>query len=77
MSIYDVRESIQAPRSNVRVIMEEQGVSIAGLAKKTKLSTKLIERARGEEIKKCKLETLAIIALGLGVKIKDLFDEED
>ena len=76
MSIYEVRESIQAPRSNVRTIMEGQGISIAGLARKTKLSTKLIERAGGEGIKKGKLETLAIIALGLGVKIKDLFEED-
>lgn len=76
MSIYEVRASIQAPKSNVRKLMEEQGISIAGLAQKTKLSTKLIERARGTDIKKCKLETLAIIGIGLGVKIKELFDEE-
>ena len=56
--------------------MEREGISFAKLAEKTKLSTKIIERARGENIKKCKLETLAIIAQGLGVKIKDLFDEE-
>jgi DNA-binding Xre family transcriptional regulator len=76
MSIYEVRENTPSPKSNVRDIMEHQGVSFAKLAERTKLSTKIIERARGENIKKCKLETLAIIAQGLDVKIKDLFDEE-
>jgi len=76
MSIYEVRENTPSPKSNVRNIMEREGISFAKLAEKTKLSTKIIERARGENIKKCKLETLAIIAQGLGVKIKDLFDEE-
>lgn len=76
MSIYDVRENIRSPKSNVRELMERQRISFAKLAERTKLSTKIIERSRGENIKKCKLETLAIIAQGLGVKIKDLFEEE-
>lgn len=76
MSIYEIREQIEAPKSNVRELMEEKGFSIARLAEKTKLSRKIIERSRGKDIKKCKLETLAIIAQGLEVKIKDLFDEE-
>lgn len=76
MSIYEIREQIKAPKSNIRELMEKQGLSIAKLADKTQLSRKIIERSRGKDIKKCKLETLAIIALGLGVKMKDLFDEE-
>lgn len=75
MSIYDIREQIVPPQSNVRGLMEAKGFSIAKLAEKTELSRKIIERARGTQIKNCKLETLAIIAQGLEVKIKDLFDE--
>lgn len=46
------------------------------LSSLTKLPRQISQRARGEDLKKCKLETMAIIANGLGVKIKDLFDEE-
>jgi len=43
------------------------------MAEKTSLSKRLIRRARTTGIKLCKLETLAIIAEGLGIGIKDLF----
>lgn len=76
MSIYDVRQAIKAPQSNVREIMESKGVTIMKLVEVTQLPKRIIQNARCEEIKKCKLETLAIIAQGLGVKIKDLFDED-
>lgn len=75
MSIYDVRESVQNIRSNVKKIMEDQGVSCRKLAERTKLSKLIVERARKDDIKKCKLETLVIIANALGVSVKDLFDE--
>jgi len=55
--------------------MEEKKISIVALSNETKLSTKIIERARANQIKLCKLETLAIIAKGLNVKIVDLFNE--
>lgn len=55
--------------------MESQGVTIIALAERTKLSDRLIKRARTDQIKKCTLETLSIIASGLNVKTKDLFDE--
>ena len=35
-----------------------------------------VNRARGPMIVRCTLETLATIAVALGVKIKDLFDED-
>lgn len=76
MSIYEVRNQIKSPHSNVRQIMENNGISIMALSNLTKLPKQIIQRSRGEDLKKCKLETLAIIANGLGVKIKDLFDEE-
>lgn len=75
MSIYDVRESVQNIRSNVKKIMEDQGVSCRKLSERTKLSKLIVERARKDDIKKCKLETLVIIANALGVSVKDLFDE--
>jgi DNA-binding Xre family transcriptional regulator len=75
MSIYDVRKAIKAPQSNVREIMESKGVTIMKLVEVTQLPKRIIQNARCDEIKTCKLETLAIIAQGLGVKIKDLFDE--
>jgi hypothetical protein len=55
--------------------MENKGVTIIALAEATKLSDRLIKRARTEQIRKCTLETLGIIADGLGVKTKDLYDE--
>lgn len=74
-TIKEIRLEHRAPKSNVRQIMEEQGVTILALAERTKLSDRLIKRARSEQIKKCTLETLGIIASGLGVKTKDLFTE--
>jgi hypothetical protein len=56
--------------------MTAKGVTILGLVGITQLSKRIIQNSRSEEIKKCKLETLAIIAQGLGVKIKDLFEED-
>jgi DNA-binding Xre family transcriptional regulator len=75
MSIYDVRSETTGITSNVKRIMEEKKISIATLSNETQLSTKIIERARTSQIKLCKLETLAIIASGLNVKIVDLFNE--
>lgn len=75
MSIYDVRSQTTGITSNVKRIMEEKKISIVALSNETKLSTKIIERARTSKIKLCKLETLAIIAKGLNVKIVDLFNE--
>jgi DNA-binding Xre family transcriptional regulator len=75
MSIYDVRSQTTGITSNVKRIMEEKKISIVSLSNETKLSTKIIERSRTSQIKLCKLETLAIIANGLNVKIVDLFNE--
>ena len=75
MSIYDIRSETTGITSNVKRIIEEKKISIVALSNETKLSTKIIERARTSKIKLCKLETLAIIAKGLDVKIIDLFNE--
>ncbi len=75
MSIYDIRSETTGITSNVKRIMEEKKISIVALSNETKLSTKIIERARTSQIKLCKLATLAIIANGMNVKIVDLFNE--
>lgn len=74
-TIKDIRQERRGPTSNVKKIMENNGVTIMALAESTKLSDRLIKRARTEQIRKCTLETLGIIADGLGVKTKDLFEE--
>lgn len=62
--------------SNVKRLMEEQGVTIRGMVEKTRLADITILRARGEQIAQCKLSTLEVIAKCLGCSIKDLFNEE-
>ena len=74
-TIKDIRQERHRPTSNVKKIMENKGVTILALAETTKLSDRLIKRARTDQIRKCTLETLGIIADGLGVRTKDLFDE--
>lgn len=74
-TIKDIRQERRGPTSNVKKIMENNGVTIMALAESTKLSDRLIKRARTEQIRKCTLETLGIIADGLGVKTKDLYEE--
>ena len=74
-TIKDIRQERRGPTSNVKKIMENNGVTIMALAESTKLSDRLIKRARTEQIRKCTLETLGIIADGVGVKTKDLYEE--
>lgn len=74
-NIKEIRKEHQGPTSNLKRIMEDQEVTILGLAERTKLSDRLIKRARTDQIKKCTLETLSIIAAGLNIKTKDLYDE--
>jgi DNA-binding Xre family transcriptional regulator len=63
-------------KSNVAARMKAAGATIHGLAEKTGLSSQTILRARSEKIRLCRLETLGTIAAGLGVRVKDLFEEE-
>ncbi|MDR1685326.1 MAG: helix-turn-helix transcriptional regulator [Desulfovibrio sp.] len=62
--------------SNVKEIMEKQGVTIRAMAEKTGLSDVTILRARRKHIAQCRLSTLEIIAKCLGCKVKDLFEED-
>jgi DNA-binding Xre family transcriptional regulator len=63
-------------RSAIREIMELKGVTVRGLADLTGLSTRTVMFARGPQILQCRLETLVAIATALGVRVKDLFEEE-
>ena len=62
--------------SRVRDHMEQAGATVQGVAEKTGLSPQTIMRARGHRVGSCTLNTLAIIAGALGVRAKDLFEEE-
>lgn len=62
--------------SKVKEVMDGKGVSIRDLAKATGLSTCTLHRARGDLIGRCTLDTLRFIATALGVKVKDLFEED-
>ncbi len=55
--------------------MEEQGVTIQGLATDANLAERTIKRLRGNEFRQCRMETLEAIASALDVRVKDLFEE--
>ncbi len=62
-------------QSKVKSVMNEKGETILGLVEKTRLAQRTINRARGEMISRCTLDTLASIAGALGCRVKDLFEE--
>jgi DNA-binding Xre family transcriptional regulator len=62
--------------SNLRNLMEEKQMPVRELMEKTGLAKGTINRARGDLIGRCTLDTLATIATALGVKVKDLFSED-
>jgi len=63
-------------KGKVKEMMEQKGVTIRQLASMTGLSSGTLHRARGEQFTKCTLDTLATIAEALGVRTKELFEEE-
>lgn len=62
--------------SKLTDVMEDKGMTVLALADKAGISTRTVMRARGDLIGRCTLDTLATIAEALGVKMKDLFEEE-
>lgn len=64
-------------KSNVKQLMENSGLSVRKLATLTGLALGTIDRARGDLILKCSLETLQTIARACGCRVKDLFTEDD
>lgn len=61
--------------SNLKTIMKEKGFTILALADETGFSSRTIQKARDGRIESCTLKTLAKIAMTLGCKTKDLFEE--
>ncbi len=65
--------------SNIKMLMDERGLSFRGLETLSGVTLKTIHRARqdGEgNIESCTLATLAQLARALGVQVKDLFEEK-
>lgn len=63
-------------KSRLKEWMEEKAVTYAALEQATGLSSQTITRARGDMIRECRLSTLESIAKVLGIRIRDLFEEE-
>jgi len=61
--------------SQVKKIMIAKKVTMAQLANDAGIAGETIRRARGDEIRLCRLETLEAIAKALHVRIRDLFKE--
>ena len=61
--------------SSVEKLMVEKEWTIRGLSEATGLAPQTIMTAR-KTIGRCRLETLATIAAALGVRVKDLFEED-
>lgn len=63
-------------KSNVKELMEKKGVTLKQMVKETGLAEMTLIRARREQIKTCRLDTLLVIANYLECKIEDLFRVE-
>ena len=62
--------------SNLKAVMEQKGVTLKKMVEDTKLAEMTLIRARGQKIGQCKLDTLAAMARYLGVKTRDLYEED-
>ena len=62
-------------KSNLKKLMEQLGITYKQLEEMTGLSSQTITRARSDLISECRLSTLEAIAKALGVKTKDLYEE--
>lgn len=63
-------------RSRVREIMEEQGVTVRGLAEGHSITLRTIMKARDDRhFRNCRIGTLEKIATALHCRVKDLFEE--
>lgn len=68
--------SKQTITSKVKPLMTEKNVTVVGMMTLTGLSNETVMRARDQRIESCSLRTLAAIAGALGVRTKDLYEEE-
>jgi len=55
--------------------MEAQDLTVRKFAEVTGISLQTIMRTRDARIGTCTLNTLAVLASALGVRVKDLFEE--
>ena len=63
-------------KSNIKTLMENQGMTLRGLMAETGLANKTVLNARAHDrIENCTLRTLRKIAQALGCQVKDLFEE--
>uniref|UniRef100_I2PZD1 HTH cro/C1-type domain-containing protein n=1 Tax=Desulfovibrio sp. U5L TaxID=596152 RepID=I2PZD1_9BACT len=62
--------------SRVRQVMEAKGLTVREVVERTGLAKETINRARGQMVGRCTLDTLVTVATALGVGVKDLFEEE-
>ena len=60
-------------QSNLKALMEKKGVTLKQMVRDTGISEMTIIRARREQIKACRLETLIIMAKYLECGVEDLF----
>jgi len=61
--------------SNLKAVMEQNGVTLKRMVEDTGLAEMTLIRARGQQISQCKLCTLAVMAQYLGVKTRELYEE--
>ncbi len=65
-------------KSNVPDFMTKKGITLRVLEEKSGVAHTTILRSRDDEkIRSCSLGTLEKIAAALGVRVRDLFDEDD
>jgi DNA-binding Xre family transcriptional regulator len=62
-------------KSRLKWIMQKKGLTMAKLAQDSGVAIETIRRARGDELRLCRMETLEAIAKALNVRIRDLFEE--
>lgn len=65
-------------KSRINYILLDKKTKVGVLIERTGLAKETVLRARKDEtFPSCSIRTLETIAQALGVKVKDLFDEED
>ena len=60
-------------QSNLKYLMEKRGITLKRMVEDTGLAEMTLIRARCEQIVRCRLDTLLIMAEYLGCRVEDLF----
>ena len=64
-------------RSNLKLLMEQRGITLRQMVEDTGLAEMTLIRARRGQIGACRLDTLVSIASYLGCTVNDLFSQEE